>query len=124
MDLLCCFSSNNSESISDCKSDRKNQIFTQSCRETLELGAGVQSGAPPDSSAWSRIKKLSLANKAQNGFAAPLPCTQLTARLKAKLKKVLKMNLKTIPETKAENETENEIKNQTGKGWKENETAP
>ena len=42
MDLLCCFSSNNSESISDCKSDRKNQIFTQSCRETLELGAGAR----------------------------------------------------------------------------------
>ena len=42
------------------------------------------------------------------------------------------MDFKTIPETKAENEpekyneiqTENEIENETGKGWKENETAP
>ena len=45
------------------------------------------------------------------------------------------MYLKTIPETKAENETEklfkyneiqteHETKNETGKGWKENETAP
>ena len=31
-------------------------MFTQSCRETLELGAGVQSRAPPDSSASSRSK--------------------------------------------------------------------
>ena len=93
LDLLCCFSSNNS----DCKTDRKNQIFTQSCRETLELGAGVQSGAPPDSSAWSRIKKLSLANKAQNGFAASSPCTQLAARLKSETEKGIENELENDP---------------------------